>query len=102
MKGGVMSAEIHGGANDTRGPAQPTLELLLEVARIQVVQGALPAASKTLDTVSGRLREAHPAMRIRYLVERSRLLLASGDHVKAESFMDEAWAQGQLAVPDPP
>ncbi|HET6595226.1 MAG TPA: tetratricopeptide repeat protein [Anaerolineales bacterium] len=66
------------------------LELLTQVARAQGLQHKFNQAHQTLDQVERRLREAPSRAKVRYLLERGRVLNSSGEPEQARPLFEQA------------
>ena len=66
------------------------LELLTQIARAQVLQRKFDKAHQTLDQVERRVEGQSSRARIRYLLERGRLLNSSGKPDKAYPYFEQA------------
>jgi tetratricopeptide (TPR) repeat protein len=67
------------------------LELLTQIARAEGLQGKYSDANKTLDQVMEKLTEHSTAPRIRYELERGRVINSSGKPSDAKPHFFEAW-----------
>lgn len=67
------------------------LELLTQIARAQGLQHKFDEAHKTLDQVEARLGKAVSRPKIRYLLERGRVLNSSRQSEQARPFFEQAW-----------
>lgn len=67
------------------------LELLTQIARAQGLQRKFKEARKTLNQVQRRLGKGASRARIRYLLERGRVLASSGRQDEARPFFEEAF-----------
>lgn len=78
------------------------LELLTQIARAQGLQGRYDEALVALDQVEARLPESAPRVRVRYLLERGRVLNSSGSPAEASPLFHEVWelatARGEDAL----
>lgn len=70
-------------------------ELLTQIARAQGLKRTFDAAHRTLDEAETLLRPEHVRARLRYLLERGRVLNSAGQPARARAFFLEAW---QLAT----
>lgn len=66
------------------------LELLTQIARAQGLQRKFEKAHQTLDQVERRLGSVASRPRVRYLLERGRVLNSSGDPDRARTFFNQA------------
>ena len=66
------------------------LELLTQIARAQGLQHRFDHAHQTLDQVERRLRDAASRAKVRYLLERGRVLNSSGNTEEARPFFEQA------------
>jgi tetratricopeptide (TPR) repeat protein len=71
-----------------------TLELLTQIARTQGLQRDFAAAHETLDQVQTLLTAELSRARVRYLLERGRVLNSSGHPEEARPLFEDAWEQG--------
>src|SRR5215469_8562916 len=71
-----------------------TLELLTQVARTQGLQRDFAAAHQTLDQVQTLLTTELSRAKVRYLLERGRVLNSSGHPEEARLLFEVAWEQG--------
>jgi tetratricopeptide (TPR) repeat protein len=71
-----------------------TLELLTQVARAQGLQRDFAAAHQTLDQVQTLLTAELSRAKVRYLLERGRVLNSSGHPEEARLLFEVAWEQG--------
>jgi tetratricopeptide (TPR) repeat protein len=71
------------------------LELLTQIARAQGLQRRSADAHRTLDQVEDALTDATPRARLRYLLERGRVLNSSGRPREATPLFLAAWELGQ-------
>jgi tetratricopeptide (TPR) repeat protein len=71
-----------------------TLELLTQVARTQGLQREFAAAHQTLDQVQTLLTTELSRAKVRYLLERGRVLNSSGHPEEARLLFEVAWEQG--------
>lgn len=77
--------------------SREALELATQVARAQGLQRRFDAANATLDTVEPKLASSPPRVRVRYLLERGRVLNSAGEPAKAVPLFAEA---AELALSD--
>lgn len=70
------------------------LELLTQIARAQGLQRRFADAHQTLDEVEASLTDASTRVRLRYLLERGRVLNSSGMPDKASPLFLQAWELG--------
>lgn len=75
-------------------------QLLTQIARTQGLQGQFAAAHATLDRVESLLPDTLPPARIRYLLERGRVLNTSGQPAAARPYFLEAWNLAREAGED--
>jgi tetratricopeptide (TPR) repeat protein len=71
-----------------------TLELLTQIARAQGLRRDFAAAHETLDQVQVLLTAELSRARVRYLLERGRVLNSSGHPEEARPLFEAAWEQG--------
>jgi len=76
---------------EERGDASPALQLRTQIARTLGLQRRFDEAHALLDTVATRLDGAEPVVRVRYLLERGRVLNSSGRAEEAKTPFVEAW-----------
>ena len=76
------------------------LELLTQIARAQGLQRKFEKAHQTLDQVERRLGEVSSRPRVRYLLERGRVLASSGDPEKGRACFEEALKAAQRLSED--
>lgn len=76
---------------DERADPALRLELLTQIARAQGLQRHFDEALATLDGVEAQLDGSTPRVRVRYLLERGRVLNSSGQPERAEPYFAEAW-----------
>ncbi len=69
-------------------------QLLTQIARTEGLQRKFDDAHKTLDTVEGMLTDELTVARIRYLLERGRVINSSGSPEGAKPYFMEAWEMG--------
>ena len=67
------------------------LELLTQIARAQGLQHKFEQAHQTLDQVERRLGKVASRPRVRFLLERGRVLNSSGDAERARPFFEQAF-----------
>ena len=67
------------------------LELMTQIARCQGLQREFDKANQTLDDVERAAEDRHDRVRVRYLLERGRVLNSSGEKQRSRAFFDEAW-----------
>ena len=70
------------------------LQLMTQIARTLALQRKFDAAHKTLDLVELRMASAGPLVKVRYLLERGRVLNSSGKSDEALPFFEQAWDMG--------
>lgn len=75
-------------------------QLLTQIARTQGLQGQFDAAHATLDAALAMLDGAPTVVRLRYLLERGRVLNSSGRPAEARPLFAEAWELGRAAGED--
>lgn len=73
------------------------LQLRTQIARTLGLQKRYDEAHAMLDEVERELDEAPPVVRIRYLMERGRVLRTSGRPDEARPLFEEAWGVGRRA-----
>jgi len=66
-------------------------ELLTQIARAEAMQRKFQDAQKTLDRVEKALPNAEERVRVRYLLERGRVLNSSGKAIQAQPLFQEAF-----------
>lgn len=71
------------------------LELLTQIARTYSLRGRFEDAHKLLDQIEPQLKDAGPAPRVRFLLERGRTFRSSGAADRARPLFVDAW---QLAL----
>ena len=71
------------------------LELLTQIARAQGLQRKFDEAHKTLDEVEGQLLVDSSRARVRYLLERGRVLNSADHRDEARPFFDQAMKMAQ-------
>lgn len=76
------------------------IELLTQLARAQGLQRHFAAAHQTLDEVERRLTDNAIRLRLRYLLERGRVLNSSKEREAARPFFLQAWEMAQAAGED--
>lgn len=76
------------------------LQLLTQIARAQGLQRKFDDAHATLDSVEKRLDNSEPVVKVRYLLERGRVLNSSGKADEAKPLFLQAWETGQAAAED--
>jgi tetratricopeptide (TPR) repeat protein len=69
-------------------------QLLTQIARTEGLQRKYDDAHQTLDAVEGMLTDESSAARIRYLLERGRVINSSGSPEEAKPYFMEAWEMG--------
>ncbi|QDQ25013.1 tetratricopeptide repeat protein [Chitinimonas arctica] len=77
------------------GNTEQAAELLTQIARAQGLQGRLPEANTTLDALLPELGQLPPAVSVRYLLERGRLINTAGEPKKAWRWFRTALLQAQ-------
>jgi tetratricopeptide (TPR) repeat protein len=75
-------------------------QLLTQIARAQGLQRRFDDAHHTLNDVEASLLDAHPVVRVRYLLERGRVFNSSRQPEKARPFFLEAWTLAQTVNED--
>src|SRR3954471_16354497 len=85
------------------GATEPyRLELLTQIARAQGLQRRFADAHRTLDEVEEHLADAPARVRLRFLLERGRVLNSSGKPDEARPLFRQAWefsrSQGEDAL----
>ncbi len=78
------------------------LQLLTQIARAQGLQGKFEEAHRTLDQVESSIKDedALRKVRIRYLLERGRVLNSSGKIIEARPYFFDAWDLAREANED--
>lgn len=76
------------------------LELNTQIARTMGLQQNFEAAHKLLDDVESKLSEKFPIAKIRYLLERGRVLNSSGNSEKSKPLFLQAWELTQKTEAD--
>jgi tetratricopeptide (TPR) repeat protein len=76
------------------------LELLTQIARTQGLQRKFQEAHQTLDQVERRLGDVPSRARVRYLLERGRVLNSSGRPEEASPFFEQAFDLAQNSNED--
>src|SRR6185503_1528392 len=76
------------------------LELLTQIARAQGLQHKFEKSHQTLDQVERRLGDAASRVKVRYLLERGRILNSSGHPDKAHAFFEQALDFAQQIAED--
>ena len=76
------------------------LELLTQIARAQGLQHKFEKSHQTLDQVELRLGDAASRVKVRYLLERGRILNSSGHPDKAHAFFEQALDFAQQIAED--
>jgi len=76
------------------------LELLTQIARAQGLQHKFEKSHQTLDQVERRLGDAASRVKVRYLLERGRVLNSSGHPDKAHAFFEQALDFAQQIAED--
>src|SRR3989304_2031256 len=66
------------------------LELLTQIARAQGLQGKFDGAHQTLDQVENRIGDNPSRPKVRYLLERGRVLNSSGKPEDSRSYFEQA------------
>ena len=77
---------------EIRSKSPVTVELLSQLARVQGLQGELPAARETLELARQMMTErAEPRARLRWLLEQGRIHCLAMSPTKANEFFVQAW-----------
>lgn len=82
-------------AAEASGDADYHAELLTQIARTLGLQRNFDEAHTVLDQVEAMLGATGERPRVRYLLERGRVLNSSGQKGKARPLFEEAWQRGQ-------
>lgn len=82
------------------GDLEYLLQLKTQIARTLGLQGKFGEAHALLDSVEAGLRPERSVARVRYLLERGRVLNSGGAPGKARPFFAEAFEQGKAAGAD--
>lgn len=78
-----------------RSDGATALELQTQIARARGLQGDFASAHEILDAVADSLDDDTPVARLRYLLERGRVLNSSGHPEEARPYFEEAWEYGR-------
>lgn len=87
-------------AAEASGDRSTLLQLRTQVARTLGLQKKYDAANEQLDRVEAELPDAPPVVRVRYLLERGRVLNTSGSPESARPLFEEAWDAAREAGED--
>lgn len=87
-------------AAEAAGDPAYRAELLTQIARTEGLQRRFEDAGRTLDTVEAMLTDDLTEARIRYLLERGRVLNASGSPAASRNWFLEAWERALQAGED--
>jgi tetratricopeptide (TPR) repeat protein len=82
-------------AAEAAGDTSYLAQLLTQIARAQGLQGKVEDANDTLDRVDALTSEPPPAVRIRVLLERGRVLNSSGNPDDSRQYFLDAWEVAQ-------
>lgn len=82
-------------AADAREDPGVALQLRTQIARTLGLRKRFDEAHALLDEVEAGLEETGPVVRVRYLLERGRVLNTSGSPDRARPLFDEAWNLGR-------
>ena len=85
---------------EERGDASRALQLRTQIARTLGLQRRFEDAHALLDSVATQLDGAEPVVRVRYLVERGRVLNSSGRPEEAKAPFVEAWEAARACGED--
>lgn len=88
-------------AGEKAGDAEYVMIVTTQLGRAQGLQRRFDDAHDTLDSVEAQLDGASAEVRVRYLLERGRVLNSSGSPETSVPLFEEAWRVGQGAGIDP-
>lgn len=85
---------------EAAGDRSVLLQLRTQIARTLGLQKKYDEALRELDAIEPELATAPPVVRVRWLLERGRVLNTSGDPAAARPLFDDAWESARAAGED--